>query len=439
MLRTLHAKFAGLLLACAAGPALAQTPEWGTKLVFDTRESFTVTVDNLTSSSGESRFWFDTPGAFDIRVELHDGYGDSDLIVRKDSPTGPILCAQFTTGPEELCQFTNPAWGKYFIQVVTSKAYTQVRLSTSVLPSNARTIFNIPDEPYQFVKRTEYFDPVPDYVECLEARVDLYSHVRSMSGSRCLPMGSTQQWRLVQSPINGVYYLRNPNNLCLFPEHGGKGARVVERNCDGTFASEWEFLGIDGRMHYTVIRNRTNDLCLDIAPAGGPAQMVDCELANPAKATAWRLRTDNERAKAQPTFGGVLRNKDGFCITDDGAIGLLGNCNYESPHSRYVFAPAYTIGSGDKWSGQFVIHPNGDKNRCITLDVLHYAALAGCDPTDTGQRWRTEATSGGVQLLNMRTGRCLNSQNGSSWAGVWLLTTPCGTSIPTSLWRWAWL
>jgi hypothetical protein len=442
MLRFLHAKFAGLLLACAAGPAIAQAPpEWGTQIVFDTRESFTTTVENLTNEVGDRRFWFETSGALGIRVHLHDGYGDADLIVRKDSPDGTYLCGRFTVGPDELCEFWDPAPGKYFIEVISDKPYQQVRLSTSVLPHMASTIFNIPDEPYQFVRRTEYFDPVPDYVECLEARVDAYAPVRSLSGSRCLPMGGSQQWRLVQASMPGTYRLRNSNNLCLYPEQATKGARIVERNCDGTLAGEWEFLGFDGSTNYTLIVNRSVFLCMDIQPGHGPAVMADC-FPSSKDLKAWRLRKDDERAKAQPTFGGVLRNKDGFCINDTFNWGLLGTCDASSPNSRYTFAPAYTIGSGDKWSGQFVIHPNGDKTLCVTVvdwnDGLQYAKIVGCDPTDAGQRWRTQASLAGVQFHNMRTARCLNSQNGVSAADTWLVTTACGNAVPTSIWRWDW-
>jgi hypothetical protein len=437
MFRTLQARFAGLLLACAAAPAIAQTPpEWGTQIVFDTRESFTTTIDNLTSSEGQSRFWFETSGALDIRILLHDGYGDADLLVFKDSPNGTFLCGQFAVGNDEECRFRDPAPGKYFIQVITDRAYAQVKLSTSVLPAHVRSILDIPDEPYQFVRRTDFFDPVPDYVECLEARVDPVSHVRTMSGNRCVPMGSSQQWRLVKTWNNGVFHLRNPHNLCLFPEHSGKGARVVERNCDGSYASEWEFMGVDGRTHYTWIVNRSTWLCMDIQPAGGPALMVDCTWGGADVAKAWRLRTDDERAKAQPVNGGVLRNKDGYCMIDDSVWGMLGPCNAGSPHARYVFAPAYTIGSGDKWSGQFVIHPNGDKTLCISVDAINHAAIVGCDPTDVGQRWRTEASFTGLRFPNMRTGGCLNSQGGQSYPGIFLATIPCGTFIPTSIWTW---
>lgn len=443
MFRMLQARFAALLLACVAGPAIAQTPpEWGTQLVFDTRESFTVTLDNLTSGSGESRFWFETNGALDIRILLHDGYGDADLIVRKDAPNGTLLCGQFGVGNDELCQFKDPAPGKYFIEVITARAYAQVKLSTSVLPSNVRSILDIPDEPYQFVRRTEYFDPVPDYVECLETRVDAVTWARSTSGSRCVPMGASQQWRLVKTQFNGVFNLRNLNNLCLFPEHSGKGARVIERNCDGTFPGEWEFLGVDGRTHYTWIRNRSNGLCMDIQPAGGPAVMADCAWGLPTDMKAWRLRTDAERAKAQPANGGVVRNKDSFCITDTGFWGVLGPCDATSPHSRYTFAPAYTIGFGDKWNGQFVIQPNGDKSLCVTAldwnDGQQYAALVSCDPNDASQRWRTQASSSGMQFINARTGKCLNSQNGASAAGTWLVTEHCTNAVPTSIWRWYW-
>ncbi|WP_442792635.1 ExeM/NucH family extracellular endonuclease [Pseudoalteromonas sp. T1lg75] len=76
-------------------------------------------------------FTIELPMDFDyLNIELVGGWGDADLYVSKQrrGTNKHADCASRNSGPEELCQFTNPTAGKWKVRVQGNQPYGEVTL-----------------------------------------------------------------------------------------------------------------------------------------------------------------------------------------------------------------------------------------------------------------------------------------------------------------------
>ncbi|MCC5879684.1 MAG: S8 family serine peptidase [Idiomarina sp.] len=95
-------------------------------------------VDNLSAATGDwNRFFIDVPaGMSTLTVRISGGNGDADLYVRQSSQ--PSLqdwdCRPYLAGNDEVCTFSNPQAGNWYMGVHAYQAYSGVRLEVSYQP-----------------------------------------------------------------------------------------------------------------------------------------------------------------------------------------------------------------------------------------------------------------------------------------------------------------
>jgi hypothetical protein len=98
--------------------------------------------DSATIAASTPRFTFAyrkvvvPAGKTNFTVTISGGTGDVDMFIARDAvPTASSnLCASENAGNTEVCSFTNPAAGTYFIGLMTWDAYGGAKLKATVTP-----------------------------------------------------------------------------------------------------------------------------------------------------------------------------------------------------------------------------------------------------------------------------------------------------------------
>lgn len=100
-------------------------------------------VNNLSGSAGNARYFYIdvSSGGISLTVQISGGVGDVDLYVKRDSqPTSSIYdCRSWNNENGELCTFTNPVAGRYYILLNAYLAYSGASLQATNT-SSAQTI-----------------------------------------------------------------------------------------------------------------------------------------------------------------------------------------------------------------------------------------------------------------------------------------------------------
>lgn len=94
-------------------------------------EEFSGEFTAISGSFQPKNFTIELPADFDyLDIELVGGWGEADLFVSKQrrGTKKHADCASRNSGPEELCQFTNPKAGKWKVRVQGSQPYGEVTL-----------------------------------------------------------------------------------------------------------------------------------------------------------------------------------------------------------------------------------------------------------------------------------------------------------------------
>ena len=98
--------------------------------------------DSVTISATTPRFTFAyrkivvPAGKTNLTVTISGGTGDVDMFIAHNGvPTaGSNICASENAGNTEVCSFTNPAAGTYFVGLMTWDAYGGARLKATATP-----------------------------------------------------------------------------------------------------------------------------------------------------------------------------------------------------------------------------------------------------------------------------------------------------------------
>lgn len=135
----------GLVTAIAPGVAAATATMTGnperirsatiTVLAVPTLVSGTAVTGLSASTNNERFFQIRVPaGATQLQVAISGGTGDADLYVRRGAiPTQSAYdCAPFAGGNNEVCTFSNPAAGVWYIMIHAWAAYANMQIVATV-------------------------------------------------------------------------------------------------------------------------------------------------------------------------------------------------------------------------------------------------------------------------------------------------------------------